>query len=532
VNNLSQKLASVQGRFLTIGLLGGTGVGKSTLMNALAGSEIASTSHRRPHTDQVLIYRHAEANPLPALGLGRVPWREILHRGNAMEQVLLCDLPDFDSLMGQHREQVIRFLEHLDILVWVTSPEKYADGRFYEFLQLVPKAKQNFYFVLNKVDLLFQGETPETGYEQMALVTRRFQEHIKENEFGEPLIYTVSALGPQDSDGLAPWNQFPAFRQLIRQQRDVKQITAIKTANLDSEVRQLLSAFQKEILNLETFGSILEDAERDLQKEREPWIQAGQEAVSLWLEKHISQDILFYQDDPSCLVGPGHALAALIHEFHGLLGKEKALPSDLTHFTLPEDIALSFRRRLEWLEERLSRSILRQNLPSLFLERLRGVLDTKKRFEDFSEGLINLLTARLSEPSLPSPWVFKTRQRLTYWLLGALFLLAIGSQTAWRGVLEDPGADSILGLFLSAVHTLFSPKGLAALGTYALLNLFFAFRHYHAYRKRLQRAVQRIIVSLGVGMGKVWEEELDTLLGDLNRLRGDTESQISTISSL
>ena len=75
--SLTGKLGSIESSFLTIGLLGGTGVGKSTLMNALAGSEVASTSHRRPHTDQVLLYRHLEANPLPALALGDVPWREI-----------------------------------------------------------------------------------------------------------------------------------------------------------------------------------------------------------------------------------------------------------------------------------------------------------------------------------------------------------------------------------------------------------------------------------------------------------------------
>ena len=157
--DLSKKLASVEGGFLTVGLLGGTGVGKSTLMNALAGSEIASTSHRRPHTDDILIYRYVEATAVPNLTLAEIPWREITHQEKAIRQILLCDLPDFDSLVGEHSRRALDFMEHLDVLIWVTSPEKYADGRFYDLLEQVPKARQNFYFVLNKVDLLFDGNS-------------------------------------------------------------------------------------------------------------------------------------------------------------------------------------------------------------------------------------------------------------------------------------------------------------------------------------------------------------------------------------
>ena len=100
--DLLRRLAAIESGFLIIGLLGGTGVGKSSLMNALAESEIASTSHRRPHTDHVLIYRHQKANPLPDLALNNVPWREITHQGDAVQTIILCDLPDYDSLIGDY----------------------------------------------------------------------------------------------------------------------------------------------------------------------------------------------------------------------------------------------------------------------------------------------------------------------------------------------------------------------------------------------------------------------------------------------
>jgi len=232
--NLSLKLRSMQEGFLTVGLLGGTGVGKSTVMNALAGSEIASASHRRPHTDRVLIYTHEETGPLASpLPEKDLPWALVGHRSDAIRHVFLCDLPDFDSLLGEHRERVIRFLEHLDLLVWVTSPEKYGDGRFYEFLAQVPKAKQNFLFVLNKTDLLFQNESLEQGYQQLAQLARTFQEHLRKQSLNQPRLYVLSAREAILFEPLSPWNQFPSFKQEVFHRRDTKQIMAIKAANID-----------------------------------------------------------------------------------------------------------------------------------------------------------------------------------------------------------------------------------------------------------------------------------------------------------
>jgi GTPase Era involved in 16S rRNA processing len=532
VQSLATKVAAIEDGFLTIGLLGGTGVGKSTLMNALAGSRIASTSHRRPHTDEVLIYRHVAANPLPALDLGDIPWQEITHESHAIRQILLCDLPDFDSLMGEHRRHVQHFLEHLDVLVWVTSPEKYADGRFYEFLETVPKAKQNFYFLLNKADLLFDGETLETGYEQMASVGRSFQEHVKASGIVEPLFFALAAEKVLASDQLAPWNQFPAFRQQIFQQRDIKQITAIKAANLDVEVQQLLSAFQKEILNLKDFERILEGSVKELREKHASWVKAGEQTIDLWLKNHIRPEILSNRSDLSSLLGPGYTLALFLQEWQKRFTEERKMPSDLSLLTLPEEIAVSFRRRIEWLQDRLDHHILRKNLASSFRKRLREVLDVSKTFEDLGERFSEVLALRLSEPSWPSFWGFRGLQSLTYLLLLAFFLLAIGGQTAWREVIADPGATSIFHLLLSGIHTLFSTKGLAALGSYALLNLFFAIRFYRRYKKLSRQVTQQIIESLKVGLGTVWKEELDSILDDLNQFRADIRSHIAAISAL
>jgi GTP-binding protein EngB required for normal cell division len=529
---LAEKMASIERGFLTVGLLGGTGVGKSTLMNALAGSEIASTSHRRPHTDHVLIYRYVAANVLPALALTDVPWREVTHRSDAIRQILLCDLPDFDSLMGEHREHVLHFLEHLDVLVWVTSPEKYADGRFYEFLHMVPKAGQNFYFVLNKMDLLFENEALEKGYEKLHVVSRSLQAHIKENGIEEPVLYTLSAQEASDSGHIVTWNQFPAFKQQIFQQRDVKTITAIKAANLDVEFHQLLRAFQKEVVNLEIFGRILETSLKELQQHRSSWVQAGQEAIDPWLSEHIRPHILACQGKPSLLLGPGYGLAVLIQEFLERFRGEKRTTRDFSNSVIPEEIAVPFLRRLEWVDDRLNQRILHQNLPSSFSEQLGEVLDVSRRFEEMKERFLGVVMFHPAESLLPSFLGFQVFQFLTYFFILAFFLLAIGGETVWGDLLNDPGVSSGLRLLLSCIHTLFSTGGLAALGSYALLNLFFAFRFYRGYRRRLHFLSQKILGILSGELMKIWEKELDSLSVDLSALRADVQSQVSTIHAL
>ncbi|MCK8600611.1 GTPase [Desulfoferrobacter suflitae] len=524
------KLDGLAEGFLTIGLLGGTGVGKSSIMNALAGSEISSTSHRRPHTNQVLIYHH-EASFLPAnLQQAAVPWRSIKHQADSIRQILLCDLPDFDSLSTLHREHVNTFLEHLDVLVWITSPEKYADERFYQFLRHVPKAKQNFYFVLNKADLLFEGQPKEEGYDRLSRVTENFQRYLIENEVSHPLIYALSAGQILGNHPVAPWNQFGSFRRQIFQHRDVKEIMAIKAANIDVEVQQLLSVLDKEAMNIAAARQVLEKFIQDVQHGRADWAAIGGQALDVWLAGHLRKDIYFWTDFSGILVGPGRVLLSLLRDWRRWIEKEPQ--RSVTQLLIEGRTAEMLQRRLERLQDRVAHGLLSRGLPPMFQQQVESILDPASQWDELKERLDRAAEMWLARTRAPAAVGFRSIQYLTYGFVLLLMLLALAGESAWRSFLENPGWSGLVIVLSALVQHLFSPVGLAALGSYILLNVFFAFRFYARYKKLLQRHAQKFIESLKSELIRVWEAELDSIIEQMQDYDRELEARMAAIGVL
>lgn len=134
-------------------LVGGTGSGKSSLLNAVAGWEAAQVGGRRPTTDHPLALvperRVGEMEKyLDRLGISsRLPYNH--------PNICLIDLPDTDSVEVDHRLQVEALLPRIDLVVWVVDPEKYRDAELHR-RHLRPMAGHSgrLIFVLNQVDRL------------------------------------------------------------------------------------------------------------------------------------------------------------------------------------------------------------------------------------------------------------------------------------------------------------------------------------------------------------------------------------------
>ena len=180
-----------------VAIAGATGSGKSSIVNRLAGTELTASSVRRPTTSatHAVVWGNEDAGPL-------LDWLEVTHRyrvetspqvvddGSAespsLDGLVLLDLPDHDSTAVEHRIEVDRLVELVDVLVWVTDPQKYADAALHlGYIQPLANHAGILRFVLNQVDRLDDGG---------AAVANDFARLVAEDGIAGAEVLAVSAL--------------------------------------------------------------------------------------------------------------------------------------------------------------------------------------------------------------------------------------------------------------------------------------------------------------------------------------------------
>jgi GTP-binding protein EngB required for normal cell division len=179
-----------------VALAGGTGSGKSSLFNALAGASFSPAGVMRPTTKHLHACVWGMEGAAPLLDWLSVQRRHRYARASALDQgetsltgLLLLDLPDHDSVVTGSAAMVDRLVKLADMLVWVLDPLKYADASVHR-RYLVPLAGHAAVttVVLNKADTLTSDQVADCAADLRRLLDA-------EGLMETPVLVTSAATG-------------------------------------------------------------------------------------------------------------------------------------------------------------------------------------------------------------------------------------------------------------------------------------------------------------------------------------------------
>ena len=178
-------------RPLIVAFMGGTGVGKSSLLNRLAGKAVARTGVERPTSLEVTLFHHHDISikHLPAQ-LPVASTKITQHEDDSKKQIIWIDMPDIDSIEQHNKQLVLAWLPHIDVLIYVVSPERYRDDKEWRLL-LSEGGRHAWLFAFNQWD---------KGYPEQY---QDFQQQLHKAGFVEPIIFKTVCVNLLETDEFA-----------------------------------------------------------------------------------------------------------------------------------------------------------------------------------------------------------------------------------------------------------------------------------------------------------------------------------------
>lgn len=256
---------------LTVLFVGGTGVGKSTLLNALAGTRVAESGLTRPTTAFPMAYHHRDI-PVKRLSDGLGECRVVSHERPGLRMKVLVDTPDMDGSVTEHRDRLLALLPAADLVVYVGSQEKYHDRTVWKIL-LEEKGRRGFAFVLNKWDRCqvrpvdgaslrpdddLRRSLREAGFTDPILFRTRANDWVKQRQAG-----ATNGAAPIDDD-------FLALEQWLESGLEERVVQDIKLRGITGRLDDVVAGLEK----------LVPEASRQVPELTRAWDETLREAVA------------------------------------------------------------------------------------------------------------------------------------------------------------------------------------------------------------------------------------------------------------
>ncbi|HLM22717.1 MAG TPA: GTPase [Propionibacteriaceae bacterium] len=217
VDQADRRLA-ISGSATVVALAGATGSGKSSIFNVLSGTTLATVGVRRPTTAHAMACSWGEESAEDLLDWLQIPRRHALEAdpsmAAALDGLVLLDLPDHDSTEVDHRMEVDRLVQLVDMLVWVVDPQKYADAAIHDrYLKPLAQHADVMMIILNQVDKLSLSQREQCLKDLRRLLTSEGLAKVP--------VMAVSAVTGEGIDGV---------RETLAKQVAEKQAAALRLA--------------------------------------------------------------------------------------------------------------------------------------------------------------------------------------------------------------------------------------------------------------------------------------------------------------
>jgi hypothetical protein len=298
-------------------VLGGTGTGKSTIVNRLLGSDVTAASFRRTFTaGPVGIVGTADALPEKWLGIEHVLFgaEKLPARGEAgslvvamspsalTQKLTLVDTPDLDGDQPAHHAQADRAFRWAEAVVFLVTPEKYQMTELLPYYRLARRYGVPSLYVMNKC------EEQAVLEDYRGLLAR--EAGIAPNSPDAARVFAV----PRDDAGYEP----PAEQNLARLAEAMPQLSSTseaRAAGLRIRAQDLAGRFSDQVL------SPMRDDRRDADRLTEalramesPAARVVVNPLTQQLQRRLQQRSILY------LMGPQRVLDR-VRQAPGLLAR-------------------------------------------------------------------------------------------------------------------------------------------------------------------------------------------------------------------